>query len=59
MKRAVFLDRDGTLNVDRNYLSNPAQLEIIPGTGPALQRLMDAAFLLFIVTNSISTPSRE
>ena len=51
MKRAVFLDRDGTLNVDHNYLSDPAQLEIIPGTGPALRRLMDAGFLLFIVTN--------
>ena len=51
MKRAVFLDRDGTLNVDRNYLSDPAQLEIIPGTGPALRRLMEAGFLLFIVTN--------
>jgi len=51
MKRAVFLDRDGTLNVDHNYLSDPAQLEIIPGTGPALGRLMEAGFLLFIVTN--------
>lgn len=50
-KRAVFLDRDGTLNVDRNYLSDPAQLELIPGVGPALRRLMDAGFLLFIVTN--------
>jgi D-glycero-D-manno-heptose 1,7-bisphosphate phosphatase len=50
-KRAVFLDRDGTLNVDREYLSDPAQLEIIPGTAPALRRLMDAGFLLFIVTN--------
>jgi D-glycero-D-manno-heptose 1,7-bisphosphate phosphatase len=51
MKRAVFLDRDGTINVDRNYLSDPAQLELIPGAGPALRRLMDAGFLLFIVTN--------
>jgi len=50
-KRAVFLDRDGTINVDRNYLSDPAQLELIPGVGPALRRLMDAGFLLFIVTN--------
>jgi len=49
--RAVFLDRDGTLNVDKNYLSDPGQLEILPGTGPALRRLMDAGFLLFIVTN--------
>lgn len=51
MNRAVFLDRDGTINVDRNYLSDPAQLELIPGVGPALLRLRDAGFLLFIVTN--------
>jgi len=51
MKRAVFLDRDGTLNVERHYLHNPDELEIIPGSGPALRRLMDAGFLLFIVTN--------
>jgi D-glycero-D-manno-heptose 1,7-bisphosphate phosphatase len=51
MKRAVFLDRDGTINVDRNYLSDPAQLELIPGAAQALRRLGDAGFLLFIVTN--------
>ncbi len=51
MKRAVFLDRDGTLNVDRHYLSRPEQFELIPGTGPALRRLQDAGFLLVIVTN--------
>ena len=51
MKRAIFLDRDGTLNVDKNYLSNPADLVIIPGTSAALRRLMDAGYLLFIVTN--------
>jgi len=51
MKRAVFLDRDGTLNVERHYLHDPDELEIISGTGPALRRLMDADFALFIVTN--------
>ena len=51
MKRAVFLDRDGTLNIERHYLHDPDQLEIIPSTGPALRRLMDAGFALFIVTN--------
>jgi D-glycero-D-manno-heptose 1,7-bisphosphate phosphatase len=49
--RAVFLDRDGTLNIERHYIHDPAELEIIPGTGPALRRLMDACFALFIVTN--------
>ncbi len=51
MKRAVFLDRDGTLNIERHYLHDPDELEIIPGTGPALRRLMDAGIALFIVTN--------
>ena len=50
-RKAVFLDRDGTLNVERSYLSDPAQLELFPGTAAALRRLMDAGFLLFIVTN--------
>jgi len=51
MKRAVFLDRDGTLNVEREYLADPARLELFPGVGAALRRLQDAGFLLFIVTN--------
>lgn len=51
MNRAVFLDRDGTLNVEKNYLCDPAQLEIFPGTGPALRRLMEAGFKLVIITN--------
>jgi D-glycero-D-manno-heptose 1,7-bisphosphate phosphatase len=51
MNRAVFLDRDGTLNVERNYLSDPAHLEVLPGTGPALRRLSEAGFKLFIITN--------
>jgi D-glycero-D-manno-heptose 1,7-bisphosphate phosphatase len=49
--RAVFLDRDGTINVDRHYLSKPEQFELIPGAGPALRRLLDAGLRLFIVTN--------
>ena len=51
MNRAVFLDRDGTLNVERHHLHDPDQLEIILGSGPALRRLMDAGYRLFIVTN--------
>jgi D-glycero-D-manno-heptose 1,7-bisphosphate phosphatase len=51
MKRAVFLDRDGTLNVEKEYLSDPDKLELFPGVGAALRRLQDAGFLLFIVTN--------
>ncbi|MBX3734415.1 MAG: HAD family hydrolase [Verrucomicrobiae bacterium] len=49
--RAVFLDRDGTLNVERHYLSRPDDFELYPGAGPALRRLADAGFRLFMVTN--------
>src|SRR5262245_41343045 len=48
---AVFLDRDGTLIDDRDYLYRPEDVFIYPGTGPALLRLMNAGFKLFIVTN--------
>ncbi|MBM3822393.1 MAG: HAD family hydrolase [Verrucomicrobia bacterium] len=51
VKRAVFLDRDGTLIVERNYLSRPDQVVLFPDTGPSLRRLAEAGFRLFIVTN--------
>jgi len=51
MSRAIFLDRDGTLIVEKNYLSDPAQVELLPDVPQALKRLQDAGFMLFIVTN--------
>ena len=51
MKRAVFIDRDGTLIVEKNYLHQPEEVEIFPGTGAALKKLCDAGFKLIMVTN--------
>jgi len=51
MKRAVFLDRDGTLIEDKDYLHRPEEVVIFPGAGDASRRLQDAGFLLIIVTN--------
>ena len=51
MKPAVFLDRDGTLIAEKNYLARPEDVEIFPGAGVALKRLSDAGLLLFIVSN--------
>ena len=51
LRKAVFLDRDGTLIVERNYLSSPDQVEIIPGVVEGLQRLAIAGYQLVIVTN--------
>ena len=51
MNRAVFLDRDGTLIAEKNYLHKPEDVEIFPGAGAALKQLSDAGFKLIIVTN--------
>ena len=51
MNRAVFLDRDGTLIVEKNYLHKPEEVEIFPGAGAALKKISAAGFRLIIVTN--------
>ena len=51
MQRAVFLDRDGTLIVEKNYLHRVEEVELFPDAIAALKRLQDAGFLLFIVSN--------
>jgi len=51
MNRAVFLDRDGTLIAEENYLHRPEDVKILPGTPAGLKRLGDAGFKLFIVSN--------
>jgi D-glycero-D-manno-heptose 1,7-bisphosphate phosphatase len=48
---AVFLDRDGTIMEDANYVGNVDRVILIPGATTALRRLRDAGFRLFIVTN--------
>jgi D-glycero-D-manno-heptose 1,7-bisphosphate phosphatase len=51
MQRAVFLDRDGTLIAEKNYLHRPEDVEIFPGTAQALKKLSAAGFKLLIITN--------
>lgn len=51
MNQAVFLDRDGTLIEDKDYLSKPEQVVLYPGAATALKKLQDAGFKLFLVTN--------
>ncbi len=47
----MLLDRDGTIVVDRGYLSDPDELELIRGAGPALARLREQGLGLVIVSN--------
>jgi D-glycero-D-manno-heptose 1,7-bisphosphate phosphatase len=51
MNRAVFLDRDGTLIAEINYLRRPEDVVILPATPVGLKRLGAAGFKLFIVSN--------
>lgn len=49
--RAVFLDRDGTLIEEREYLSDPANVALFAGAADALLSVQAAGFKLFIVSN--------
>ena len=51
MNKAIFLDRDGTLNPDPGYISNPDDYELFDGVKEALARLQKAGYLLILITN--------
>jgi D-glycero-D-manno-heptose 1,7-bisphosphate phosphatase len=51
MNRAIFLDRDGTIIVEKHYLHKVEDILLIAGAGPALKRLQQAGFRLFIISN--------
>ncbi len=51
MNKAIFLDRDGTLNPDPGYISDPKDYELFEGVTEALLKLQNAGFLLILITN--------
>ena len=51
MNKAVFLDRDGTINVEKHYLYKIEEFEFLPGALEAMQKLQDSGYLLIIITN--------
>lgn len=51
LHKAVFLDRDGTVIPDANYLATVEGVTLLPGAGEALAALARAGFLLVLVTN--------
>jgi len=48
---AIFLDRDGTLNEDPGYISDPNKIVLFPETGEALSVLKKFGFLLIVISN--------
>jgi D,D-heptose 1,7-bisphosphate phosphatase len=50
-KAAVFLDRDGVLNVDHGHVHDPAGFEWVPGAREAVKLVNDAGLLAIVITN--------
>ena len=51
LRPAVFLDRDGTVNVEINYLSQPEQLELLPTVADTIAMLNSRRIAVVVVTN--------
>ena len=51
MRPAVFLDRDGVINVDHGYVSRWEEFEFLPNVPETLAHLQDAGYLLIIISN--------
>ena len=49
--RAVFLDRDGTINEEVGYLRSPSQVRLLAGAGEAVRLLKEAGWRVIIITN--------
>ena len=50
-QRAVFIDRDGTVNREKGHIARPEDLEVYPFVGEALKRLNDHEYRAVLVTN--------
>lgn len=50
-ERAVFVDRDGTIIKDKHFLSDPDEVELIPGAVEALKKFQNDGFKIVIVSN--------
>lgn len=51
MNKAVFLDRDGTINVDKDYLYKIEDFEYLPGAIEGLRLFQEQGYLLIVITN--------
>lgn len=49
--KAAFIDRDGVINRERNYLFRTRDFEFLPGAVLGLRQLSDQGYLLAVVTN--------
>jgi D-glycero-D-manno-heptose 1,7-bisphosphate phosphatase len=50
-RRAVFIDRDGTLTEEVGYVNHPARLRLLPRSAEAIRRLNESGVAAVVVTN--------
>lgn len=50
-QKAVFLDRDGVLNVEKSFISKPEELELYDVSGEAVRKINESSYLAIVVTN--------
>lgn len=51
LRRAAFLDRDGTIIEDTGFVRDPGQVSLIPGSADAIRRLNESGWIVVVVTN--------
>jgi D,D-heptose 1,7-bisphosphate phosphatase len=49
--RAIFLDRDGVVNVEKNFVLSPEEMELINEAPEAIRKINDSVFLAVVITN--------
>ena len=51
LQKAIFLDRDGTINIHRGHLSNINQFELLPNAAKAIKKINESGYLAIVITN--------
>ncbi len=51
MQKAVFLDRDGTINKHKGFITDPSEIELVENAGKAVANINKKGYLAIIVTN--------
>ena len=50
-QKAIFLDRDGTINKHKEFITKPDQIELIEGSAEAIKKINEAGYLAVLITN--------
>lgn len=51
MNKAIFLDRDGTINIDSGYIGDPKLVRLLPGVAKGIKKLKNFGFNIIVISN--------